>query len=389
MHNSKKMIMNKKESRPVVKINRNPLSIALGAYLSAERQRISPDLKSGRLAQKIGIGESLYRMIESGNARIHPKYFLNFISVFEASSIEHGAFCRLLIVIQFLDSFLDSSSDFAFAVKQLKAYDQRYFELLNSLQPLLDSVMRGEENFGEIFKTGRVVESVKDFLSQPDSGSKETSELQQEKIAGIFQEIPTIYYSFIDKMAQDLMTLPLGFRSGDLWKWEKNNRTEFKYLYAFVKDVKAIISKDNFSRYKWEYLWSSNFIEAHLIFLGKHNEGKLHNDFCKYLKLSLEASRDIKMLSDFSEITKKIKIHCVELTNDEISEILTDVDPNDLNEITNYELAWVFELQRKIFVGLKAKVISADWKIQEGISLNWKKTDGLYKKLKDITTKEK
>jgi hypothetical protein len=381
--------MIKKATKQTPKLNRNPLSIALGAYLGAERQRISPDLKSGKLAQKLGVGESLYRMIESGNARIHPKNFLKFISVFEASSIEHGAFCRLLIAIQFLDSFLDSSNEFASAVTQLKANDERYSELLNSLQPLFEKVLKGVDDLKEVLQTGKVVESIREFLSQPDSASKETNEVQQEKITGIFQEIPTIYYSFIDKMIQDLMTLPLGFRSGDLWKWEKNNRSDFKYLYAVVKDVEAIISENNFKQYKYEYLWSPNFIEAHIIFVGNHNETKLHNEFCKLLKKSLEATHDIHLLHDFDEKVKKLFIHSVELTPDENKEIFTDVDPYDLSDTTKYDLAWVFELQRKVFVGLKAKVPNESWKLQEGISLNWNKTSLLYNKLKEIVIKEK
>lgn len=381
--------MIKKATKQSAKLNRNPLSIALGAYLGAERQRISPDLKSGKLAQKLGVGESLYRMIESGNARIHPKNFLKFISVFEASSIEHGAFCRLLIAIQFLDSFLDSSDEFASAVIQLKANDERYSELLTSLQPLFEKVLKGDDDLKEVLQTGKVVESIREFLSQPDSGAKETDEVQQEKIAGIFQEIPTIYYSFIDKMIQDLMTLPLGFRSGDLWKWEKNNRSDFKYLHAVVKDVEAIISETNFKQYKYEYLWSPNFIEAHIIFVGNHNEKKLHNEFCKLLKKSLEASHDIHLLHDFDEKVKKLFIHSVELTPDENKEIFTDVDPNDLSDTIRYDLAWVFELQRKVFVGLKAKVPNESWKLQEGISLNWNKTSLLYNKIKEIVTKEK
>lgn len=380
--------MIRKPVQQVTKMNRNPLSIALGAYLSAERQRISPDLKSGKLAQKLEIGESLYRMIESGNARIHPKNFLKFIGVFEASSIEHGAFCRLLIAIQFLDSFLDSPNEFSIAVSQLKANDERYHELLNSLQPLFEKLLQGVDDIKEVLHNGRVVESIREFLSQPDSLGKENSEVQQEKISGIFQEIPTIYYSFIDKMLQDLMTLPLGFRSSDLWKWEKNNRSDFKYLYAFAKDVQAVISEDNFKRYKWEYLWSPNFFEAHIIFLGKHNEKKLHNDFCNYLKKSLEASHDVHLLHDFDEKMKKLFIHSAELTAAQSQDILIDVDQNDLNETTNYDLAWIFELPRKIFVGLKAKIIDENWKLQEGISLNWNNTSLLYKKLKAITVKE-
>jgi hypothetical protein len=363
----------KKEKTDTV-LQKNPLSLALGIYLSLERQKIQPDNKSKDVAKALGIGESLYRMIESGNARVHPKNAIKLIQVFNGSYIQLDSFCKLLIAIQFLDSFT-GTKEFVQATNDLKTADPKFKMLLDSLKPAMDLLTdsKSDNDLRSVFLKSEAIANIGSFLSNHEEYGKRAQLVQTDKITGIFQKIPTIYYDFIDKTIQNLLTLPLAFRANDLWKWENNNQSNFRNLYAVIKDKNSIISDENFSRYQYLFLWS-DFQEAHFVFIGNHDKTQLKKEFSDKLK---KAISDPKLLKDFEDKMEKVKIHTASLTAEEKKKFFIDFDSFNPEQTTEYDMAWVFMLKTNVNVGLKAKVSKSNWKLQEGISLTWEKTDSV------------
>lgn len=130
-----------------MEVKKNPLSIALGIFLSEERRKFS-DSSVKAVVRELNLGESfdsettysesLYRMVESGNARIHPKHLFEYIRVFNESSINVEPFCQLIIAIQFLDAYLGDSRKFNKAYTYLKqSGNTKYESLLEAIQPYL------------------------------------------------------------------------------------------------------------------------------------------------------------------------------------------------------------------------------------------------------------
>ncbi|MFN3299835.1 MAG: hypothetical protein ACK41Z_06545 [Sediminibacterium sp.] len=113
-------------------LDKNLLSVALGSYLVRERAALI-NSKSKDVSSAIGISDSLYRMIEAGSARIHPKYILDFIKVFNASSIQFNAFAEIIFLIQFLDSFTSDANKYNEALNNLLEKTTKYQKILETI----------------------------------------------------------------------------------------------------------------------------------------------------------------------------------------------------------------------------------------------------------------
>lgn len=356
--------------------DRNPLSIALGSYFSAEKFRFGSDTKSSSIAKKLEIGESLYRMIESGNARVHPKNAFKFIEVFNVNQIHFDALCKLLFAIQFIDAQMSTVAEFENAIKILKEKtDEKLSTLLEELSPIIEAVKIDEAAIKKACDDSRVVAAVGNFLSSNPTYSFTPKNAQDLALNKILSQLPTLYYNFIEKTIDNLLSLPMGFRKDDLWKWENLNKSKFEYLYAVIKDKSSIIDVKNFETYRYEYLWNKSFKEAHLIFVGEHNVKELKKEFSKKLKSVFPTDSDL--LKDFDEVMEKVKFYS---TNDQvtINKILT----SPLNNKDHFIVAWIFALNTQVDVGLMANQSGENF--SDFISLNFEQSQNLLNKIKEI-----
>jgi hypothetical protein len=377
-----------------MEVKKNPLSIALGIFLSEERRKFS-DSSVKAVVRELNLGESfdsettysesLYRMVESGNARIHPKHLFEYIRVFNESSINVEPFCQLIIAIQFLDAYLGDSRKFNKAYTYLKqSGNTKYESLLEAIQPYLKYLDKNYSVIKEQMISGSVIKKLRQFLSMDtyEDFGKSHQEIQQLKI---IRDVPTIYYSFIDNFVKSLLNLPIEIKGKSLWAWEAIQNIE--YLFSISKDVKTIISKENFKNYKYKYVLSPNsdFKEAHLIFLTNENAHELKKNFCKLLKEALMRDRENDYLKDFDTKMENIFIYSLKINDELQKKIFSNTRLVDLGTDSDYyNAAWAFQLKDNNSVGFKGVIDRKTWMLTEALSLTWGETNDLIKEIKSL-----
>lgn len=375
-------------------IKKNPLSIAFGIFLNEERKKISGSsieeflkkLDSGKvLEEDSSYSESLYRLVEGGNARIHPKHLFQYIGAFYGSNIKFEPFCQLIIAIQFLDSYLGNYDKFTKAYKYLKdSGNSKYEYLLETVEPYIKYLHKNNSGIKEKMITGGVIEKLRQFLSSNtyEDFGKPAPEVQELKI---FREFPTMYYGIIDQFVKSLIALPISVKAKMLWAWEDKNENNIEYLYAVSKSIESIISEENFSRYEYRYLLSpdSIFKEAHIVFLTKGDEIELKSEFCLKLKAGLKEKIDELYLIDFESKMEKVHIYCRNLSSSDSQAIFDDADTSDPAKTENYNLAWAFKLRDNINVGFKG-LIGKNNELKEALNLTWDKTTTLLDQIKKL-----
>lgn len=365
-----------------VQLNRNPLSICLGVYFSQERKKIAPHNRAKDVANDLNMSESLYRMIESGNARIHAKYLPNYIRVFQASNIQFDPFCKIIIAIQFIDSFMDPSDSnyFINAINTLKTIDSDYKILFNKIIPLMNQINYEDENFRDTFITRGVIEEIGFYLSSVTykSYSKSRVESQRDLINSFLNRIPSIHYHIVESFMTSLEYLPRSFRRYDLWKWEKSNNRKIEKLYALLYETDFIINENNLSAYPYSYIWEDTFKEGHLLCWSDKSSVELKTKFSNIIKKIAEKKfKDNFKESEYLKVVAKFHFHIVK-DHETITRILNLKD--------KWKIAWIFELNTGAKVGLRAQQEGS--KFFDYISLNMEKTERLYEDLKSLTLKK-
>lgn len=358
--------------------NRNPLSICLGVYFSQERRKIAPHNKAKDIATELVMGESLYRMIESGNARIHAKYIPSFIRVFQASNIQLDPFCKLIVAIQFIDSYMEPTNFdyFTTAINTLKTIDSDYKILFNKIVPLMNQINYEDENFRDTFITRGVIDEISYYLSSVTyrSYSKSRVESQKELLNTFLNKIPSIHYHIVESFMTSLEYLPRSFRRYDLWKWEKSNNRKIEKLYALLFETDYIINEANLSAYPYSYIWEDTFKEGHLLCWSEKSSIELKTKFNNIIrKIAEKKFKENFKESEYQMVVDKFHFHII---ND--YETMTRI----LKLKDKWKIAWIFELNTGAKVGLRAQQEGS--KFFDYISLNMEKTERLYEDLKSL-----
>jgi uncharacterized protein YdcH (DUF465 family) len=258
-----------------IAVEKNPLSVALGYYLSRERQQLPKDIgnKSKDVAAAIKIGDSLYRMIESGNARIHPKTVLKYISVFNSSGIKFEALCKFLVTIHFLDAYLEDYTEFKKAINELKDVDEQFKTLFEAMRPVFESIEKGNQNIKPLIEEEKIYDEIRKLLTESDSYGKSSEEIQEEQIVKIYNRVPTFYSDFAHEILNKIFSLPLTIRFSKLWQWEDEYSSRFRLMYSIVKNHENVTSYSNLFRYNYKFLWEKDFEKFHFIFLDCDKDG--------------------------------------------------------------------------------------------------------------------
>jgi hypothetical protein len=369
-------------------LDKNLLSVALGNYLIKERAALI-NSKSKDVAAAIGISDSLYRMIEAGSARIHPKYILDFIKVFNASSIQFNAFAEIIFLIQFLDSFTDNANKYSGALNNLLTKTNKYIKILEPLEQLSLELQKSKPKNVEVLQAV-IVEELKSFLSLGDLHSKTQSEIQESYPDTFFKDIPTNQVGIFEKIKEFVLTQPRTYSSATSWDWEKNNKTFFKNCFILDKQPEIITGLKNLSNYRYEYLWEANFEKTCILFISNETPEKHKDVFKKNLKKSfdnrskqndVEGQRAKERLITFDKIIdEKIEMKCISAESDKIeaNKILKATESN------NYNAAWVFSLSNFLNVGVRAILEGDEARLTQGDYLTFEETYTILKELEEL-----
>lgn len=372
-------------------LDKNLLSVALGIYLSKERAGL-PNSKSKEVAADIGISDSLYRMIETGSARIHPKYILDFMRVFYGSKIQFDAFAELIFLIQFLDSSTESYSEYHKALIELKGNAAKYNNLLESVEYLLIEVQKSKPKNTQDLENN-ITENIKAFLSLGNLYNKTQVEIQKSYPSNFFKNIPTHQMEIFEKIKEYVLQQPKSYTAITSWNWEKNNIKLFKNCIILDNQPEIITGLKNLTKYRYEYLWQPNFDKTCILFISDETSTKYKDLFKKNLKKALETlskensekGDDAKeKLKNFDEIIdNKVEIKCISTEEDKLlaAKIFkaTFDDP--------YNAAWVFSLENFFNVGVRAIVEGDDARLAKGDYLTFDDTLTILKELTDLWNK--
>lgn len=366
-------------------LDKNLLSVAFGQYLARERATLV-NSKSKDVAADIGISDSLLRMIESGSARIHPKYMLEFIRVFNGSKIQPDSLIELIVLIQHLDAFAGSCKAYSAAITELKEKASKYSRLLEPLERLVLEIQKPKPvNIPELeYELVKILEA---FLSMSSLYNKSDVEIQELYPKKFFGNVPTNQIELFEKVKEYVLTQPTSYSSNTSWQWEKQNAHAFSHCYVLDTQPDLITGPANLGRYRYEYLWQLDFQKVCILFISDQPAAKYRDLFKKNLRTSLEAwnTREAKdMLASYDEtIEEKVVIKCI--SSDEAKEYADQIlRPTPENP---YNAAWVFAMTNFQYVGVRAILEEGDARLAQGDYLTFDETLDVLKTLQDLWEK--
>ncbi len=351
----------------IEKIEKNPLSQALGAYFRKERDLMRKT--SNEIAKKINIGASFYRMIEAGSANIHPSRVLNIINTFPNCGIELNSLCKYLVAIQMIEPSLTSHNELKQAIDSLSEADGEFERLFKAFESVLKYIKdKNTEKVKEYIDDENLNNELREFLTSKFYELEPEKRLDQ-KLNELIDDTPSFYLDFALNTLQSLHQLPLSIITSDLWHWEEKNKDNIVSRYCISKNHDYVTSKKNLQRYHYTHLWSSDFKTENFIFIEDDKSSKdLKHLFDKNLKNSLKDSNFISRLSDADTYLKKVNIKTCSSQRTDILEILGS------NDEMQYDAIWIYIMKNNNRIGILAEIDKENLKLIKGTSLKFKET---------------
>lgn len=378
---------------------RNPLSVAFGSFLRRERK--NRELSTEKMAEKIGITKSFYTLVENGTNYFHVKNAPSIVIALDKTICVQRV-TGLLMAISHMESFArDFRSGYKIGLKK------RYIDGLKSSMDLLSSLdAKGIGVLVDQFKNDslleRVVganakqaakiiaeygieEDISEFLAigntaviQNASGSIVSKKINQ---------IPSMYFEFMSDLIDRLVSLPMQIGFHEMWRWEDDQRKNFREWLCVHGDSSSVVSKVNLERYHYNYLWEPGFKRARIIFLDGEDEKNLKENFVSIMNDRLHASVNGKCAQEHIVENAKEKLANFEWAMDKIefkslknikqdsnlSKLINRVLPQDFSSV------WIFTMKSGNEIGFQTKISGSNAEQQnmliEGMSLNHFETD--------------
>lgn len=391
---------------------KNPLSQAFGLALRKERKHLDLEVKD--IAYYIGIKTSFLNLIEQGSNFLHVNKSAMVVEAFrEPESESKFCFCldgvmKVLMAISMMEAaareMLDAHQDKKVNKKQL------YFDGLSDAIDKLS--VHDEEKLGKLLSAFDInkfseltpkeatllienkeldIEVLK-FLKNYGTYGSTPAEVKEKFLSErINAEIPTIYFGFITGFLNALDALPVKVSFSELWKWEDDNRCNFKELIAYVKNKEFVISKNNLRRYHYNYLWEESFTKVRFLIEGNETPSELKKQFEKIFTNLLKESVDKscsedciienakEKLDSLDEAFNKVEFKSINTLDDKI----TTLKRKSISE-KDYIATWVFIMNTQSPAGFMAKSVRTDkTTLVEGANLSLSETEEKYKILND------
>lgn len=349
------------------KIEKNPLSQALGAFLRKERDLMRKT--SNEIAKEINIGASFYRMIEAGSANIHPSRVLNIINSFPNSGIELNSLCKYLVAIQMIEPSLNSYQELRQAIDNLSEADGEFERLFKAFESVLTYIKAGDsEKVKEYIDDENLNNELREFLTSKFYELEPEKRLDQ-KLNELIDDTPSFYLDFALNTLQSLHQLPMSIITSDLWHWEEKNKDNIVSRYCISKNHNYVTSLKNLLRYHYTHLWSPDFKTENFIFIDDENSSdQLKNLFNKNLKNSLKESGLTNKLENADTYLKKVIFRTGSSDNKKLLNLLESHEGN------SYDAVWIYIMKNNNHIGILAEIDKNDLKLIKGTSLKFKET---------------
>lgn len=359
---------------------KNPLAVAIG--LVFKRTRNVLDRTASEIASKIGVRPSFYRLVESGTNHMHISKAINVVDAFDGE-LEFDAVSKLLSCVSIMEvygrKYNDSGKHYleglAEAVKKLSEYDsQRLKSLFQEWDDDFFNEMKGEEfNLEFWIKKERFDERVNDFLRFYKYFGLNSKETEKNYELSFLDNLPTIYFSALDNLKNNLLDLPVKIGFETLSTWEENNLKKFSTNKVIIQHHNLIVHEENLQSYRYEYLWEENFLDLQIIYLDEETPQNVKEKFTSILKNVLIKDNEEILLSQFEHAMQKVhfkKVSSNQITMEE-TPYLSEYIGKESNSI------WAFTVnsrKRKYNVGFRASLNSQNLKLSSGESTDYNVT---------------
>ncbi len=352
------------------RIEKNPLSQALGSYFRKERDLLRKT--SNEVAIEIEIGSSFYRMIEAGSANLHPSRLLKVINAYPNSGIEFDLLCKYVVGIQMVESSLNSMEELKLTFEELMGADAEFEKLLQAFEPIWDHYTNEQQALVKKHLDSETVYiEVREFLTNKFYELEPEKRLDHE-LNELIDQTPSFYLEFALNTLKSLQALPVSIFFSELWRWEQIHSNDFTALHGVVLNHEGVTDYQNLERYQYKYIWGSQFQRVNLLFVeDKLSAKEVRGIFERNLhrSLSQQPEHNKHLLEEFDKIMKKVHVKTISRDDQRYKPFLEEPSNN-----TAYNAMWVFSLINNNNIGFLSYIHSENQQIVQGTSLRYKDT---------------
>lgn len=322
-----------------IPLTKHPLVQSFGLALKALRKK--EPKKAAQAAQDLGVGESLYRLLESGSAILQPSKAVDLIKAFPNSEIDFARLSTLLVIFQIIAS--DRPTNARSTIQQaaeLGKVSNEAEELFTILRPIWEELHRVSDSRAVASKIEKydIPRSLLTFLAQKAISTEGASNTQwiYKRIA----KTPPLFLDLAAKVIGGLNQYAPFMNVDSVKHWEADHRSRLRSEYAFVSSLDGVI--DTCDEFDWSFLEDASFSTLKFVCWGKADEEKKHQRKLRELKDKIlkNVTSDGRNQSLAMRIDESLSLAFVQ-EDDLISEIEKNLN---VGSQRSWEHAWIYKL---------------------------------------------
>lgn len=378
---------------------KNPLGLAFGSALRAERKALNMSMES--FAEQLGIKASFYKLVENGTNYLHVNKAPSIVLALEGIMCLNSV-STILLAISHSEAATRSAEElpdespydrylrgFENSIRQLAQMDpNKLGRLLLPYQQretlVLLTSSPAKEAKAVLNQHGLTYELL-EFLRNYDGFGELETGLKSNALVAKLESVPSMYLDLLSDMAGRLSNLPARLGFEEMWRWERENTHLFEELWCIMNNIENTVSEINLSRCHYNHLWESRFKKARILFAENRDEAVLNSDFHNIIKSLLERSErgDCPPEKRMANASTKLKHFDSAMAKIHLRSMPTKPSPQmkiiqDELLIEPYSAFWAFRLVDGTLVGFFAKITDRNYPVRnmlaEGVSLDHKET---------------
>jgi len=377
---------------------KNPLGQVFGMVLRKTRDILVKG--SSEIAVSMGIGESYYRVVESGGNALHVNKSMALTDAFEGK-FHFDAVVKIISAITICEASarkaIDDGGHYAdgiiHASDKLAIYDEaKLAYILKTFDEHQIFKKIKTKDFNEIARLIRkhgIDELVFSFLTDYKNFGKYASDKQNDELIDFLKEVPTIYFEFLNDIKKSLLSLPIKIGFEALWEWEDRNMG-FESIIAVIQKHDLVTNQDNLNRYCYHYLNEGCLKKITFFYMDNNKDPyKVKEIFKRNLLISLQNKtkktdnrKGINdVLSNYESCMEKIKF--IQISSKDFSFEESSSTDTEGGAKEYYNAVWLYCFPDHT-VGFSAYINPENAKYSTGRSLKHKEASIYLKKMESL-----
>jgi hypothetical protein len=305
-----------KSDKKADKSKKNPLAVAMGAFLKIFREDFNAEI----ISEELELGAAFYRMIETGTANLHASKIPLLIKLLQNPTFKKAkdyktiSFFRLSAYITALQIF-ENEKDEKIAMESIEACDETTYELIKDLHNLvIIPLNNGYDPVKKEADAMMVYERLKEFFTKDIYlNQNKIAEASQKTITELTGNTPSLLLDFVFDGLRNNKILQKSLRYADIdaVQWENDYIYRITSLYGVLSDYKLVVSRENIATYKQLFLNEKQFAQLHYFFENVRSEAELTAIKTEYIKLCQELTFKGILSDETTEqlINQKVVFH--------------------------------------------------------------------------------